>query len=217
MTGSSVITSAARRYGSELLIVFVGVFAAFQVDNYREQQLRDARTAQIIETLRADLDDYVQVGIRYNEVIASGIADWQSSYQSGNQPAPFVLRISRSEEPPIAVWQAISNSSLVDLLDPNLLFDLGFYYSEVEGVGRKYVRYAEFTDANVMPGLKRDASWFYDETGKLKPEFAAHMDRLQDYRTDTTVMIDWANCLIDRLDKLGTETDECRRAIGQAQ
>lgn len=210
MTRNPTIASVVTRYGAELLIVFVGVYAAFWVENFREQQLRVSRTDQIIATLRADLDDYAQVGILHNEMITSGLEDWQASWQAGQKPAPYVFRISRSEEPPIAVWQAISNSSLVDLLDPTLLFDLGFYYSEVEGIGRKYVRYAEFTDAHVLPGLKRGNDWFYDETGELKPEYAAHMDRLKEFHDDSVTMIAWAKCLMKRLDSVDRQTMQCR-------
>jgi len=215
MSTRSTFAAAVKRHGAELVIVFVGVYAAFWVDNYRDQQNRDARTAQIIVALKADLTDYVVVGTRYNEDIATNVGAWNEARAKGEKPVPYALRIRGSDTPPITVWQAITGSSLVDLIDSNLLFDLGFYYSEMDGVGRKYVRYAEFTEAYVLPGMKRGAEWFYDEAGNLKPEFAAHMDRLLEYHEDSAAMIDWAECLIGRLEDVSRPTPQCRESARQ--
>ena len=38
--------------------MFVGVYAAFRVDNYREKKAGEERTSQVVETLHTDLKDY---------------------------------------------------------------------------------------------------------------------------------------------------------------
>ena len=38
MSGRPDIAGAVKRYGAELVIVFVGVYAAFWVDNYRDSK-----------------------------------------------------------------------------------------------------------------------------------------------------------------------------------
>ena len=208
------IAIAMRRYGAELLIVFVGVYAAFWVESCRDKRQNEERTEQIVLTLRQDLQDYVMTTARFNAEIENRLGAWNASRASGEMPAPYVFRIEGSETPPIAVWEAVSQSSLVELLEPNLLFDLGFFYSEMEGVGKKYVRYTEFADARVMPGLKVGNEWFYDsDSGALRPEFAAHMDRLRDLRQDQLRLLDWAQCLARRLDRYQERTDTCRRSL----
>jgi hypothetical protein len=204
-----------KRYGAELVIVFVGVYAAFWVDNYRDQKRDAERTVQIVQTLHTDLQDFVATSRIFDERIASGLDAWEAARANGERPPPYVFRVDRSETPPISVWQAVSQSSLVELLEPSLLFDLGFFYSEVEGVGVKFVRYSQFTDEFVLPGLKRGAEWFYDDsTGDLEPEFAAHMDRLREYREDMRVLSGWAECLIGRLEARQMKGGSCRPTAG---
>jgi hypothetical protein len=203
-----------KRYGAELVIVFVGVYAAFWVDNYRDSKNDEERTAQIVQTLHEDLQDFITTSRRHGDHITASLDAWEAARASGDKPSPYVLRMARSESPPISVWQAVSQSSLVELLEPSLLFDLGFFYSELEGVGVKFVRYSAFTDEYVLPGMKRDPAWFYDEADQLKPEFAAHMDRLLEYQEDIRVLAEWAECLIERLEGPQVKSGSCQPTAG---
>ena len=215
MSGRPDIAGAVKRYGAELVIVFVGVYAAFWVDNYRDSQNDEERTAQIVQTLHEDLQDFITTSGRHGDHITTSLDAWEAARSNGEKPPPYVLRLDRSETPPISVWQAVSQSSLVELLEPSLLFDLGFFYSELEGVGVKFVRYSAFTDEYVLPGMKRDPAWFYDDaSGELKPEFAAHMDRLLEYQEDTRVLAEWAECLIARLEAPQVKSGSCRPTAG---
>ena len=215
MSGRTDFSGAVKRYGAELVIVFVGVYAAFWVDSYRDQKRDAERTVQIVETLHADLQDFVKTSRIFDERIVSGLDAWEAARADGKRPPPYVLRVERSETPPVSVWHAVSQSSLVELLEPSLLFDLGFFYSEVEGVGDKFVRYSAFTDETVLPGLKRGVDWFYDDAkGDLDPEFSAHMDRLREYQQDMRVLVDWAECLTERLEAPQMESGFCRPTAG---
>jgi len=218
MTTETGTTSIISRYGTELIIVFVGVYAAFWVDNWRDQKAREERTKQVIETLRQDLADAARVGEMFDAQIESGLAEWQAARSRGELISPYVLRISRSETPPMSTWEAVIRSDLVELLEPNLVFDLGFFYSENAGVGQKYVRYATFTDTQVLPGRLRGDAWFYDQgSGELKPEFAAHMDRLREYQQEVRQLTEWGRCLYDRLAPGAGITDSCRPQFGDIQ
>ena len=59
-----------------------------------------------------------------------------------------------------------------ELLESNLLFELGFYYNELSGMGDKLVRYGEFTESEVLPRLKPEDTNFYDENLELLPPFS---------------------------------------------
>ena len=199
------------RYGLELFVVFVGVYAAVWVENYFAEQAQAEQTEKVVAMLREDLEDQVRMGGALVGVVGAQLDAWDAEWQKGERPVPFVLRIERSETPPVFAWDAVTRSDAVELLEPSLIFDLGFFYSEVEGVGRKLLRYVEFTDSQVMPGIKRGNDWFYDgETGELHPEFAAHMDRLRDISSDSGEIADWAACLVERLENFAVETDTCR-------
>jgi hypothetical protein len=203
--------SNLSRYAMELFVVFIGVYGAVWLENYFSEQEQAAQTEKVVAMLREDLEDQVRMGGVLVNVVGAQLDAWDAEYKNDEKPIPFVLRIERSETPPVFAWDAVTRSDAVELLEPSLIFDLGFFYSEVEGVGRKLLRYVEFTDSQVMPGIKRGNEWFYDdETGQLHPEFAAHMDRLRDISNDSEEIADWAACLVERLENFATETDSCR-------
>ena len=101
---------------------------------------------------------------------------------------------------------------LTDLFDPVTLFDLMFFYSEFDGVGRKYIRYVTFVEDQVLPGIIRDDDIFYGVDAQLKSEFQANMDRLRDYQQETLRLIKWADCLVYRLKANRTFEQTCIRA-----
>ena len=94
------------------------------------------------------------------------------------------------------------------------MFDLGFYYSEREGIGLKYVRYAEFVEREILPRLDDPAS-FYDTAGKLKPEFVQNMDRLREWARYGDVLIVSSTCLQQRLKQPTRPGASCRPDYSQ--
>ena len=95
-------------------------------------------------------------------------------------------------------------------MTPSLIADLGFFYSEQEGVANKYVRYVTFVEQELLPGLKEDAGFFYRTDGiRLKPEFDANMDRLKEWVAEAEKLATWQNCLAIRLQTPLEETENC--------
>ena len=58
---------------------------------------------------------------------------------------------------------------IAELIDPALLWELCFYYDERDGTGQKFVRYAVFTENEILPRLKEDPRVFYTEDRKRRP------------------------------------------------
>jgi hypothetical protein len=165
----------------ELVIVFLGVYAAFWVDNYRESLAEQERSKEIAQAILRGLDDVIHAETSFIETSAAGLADWREARQRGESPPPFYFRVSGSERPPRTIYEAIIQSRPAELFDSELLFDLGYFYSEMVGVSNRYIRYAEFTESTLLPNLKRGAEVFYDADGEsLRPEYEAHMDRLEE-------------------------------------
>lgn len=127
-------------------------------------------------------------------------------------PPPFHFRINGSETAPNLIWETITQEGLIDLMDPNLLFDLGFYYSEAQGIGLRYVRYSEFTEAEILPwlGLADGTVHFYDDGSELRPRFIGHMERLREYGEQLTRLRMWEICLLGRLETPQAASQICR-------
>lgn len=200
---------------AELLVVFLGVYGAFWVDNYRDQQDKTERTAAVVSVLIKDLNDLVEVGGGFTDFIEAGLRTWDEARLRGETPPPFIFRTFGADVPPLTTWEVVRQAQLAELIEPDLLFELGFFYNELSGVGDRFVRYTEFTESEVLPQLKAGSAGFYNEAGdRLLPRFEANMDRLREYRQMSIYLNDWAACLIDRIATLESSGEECRSDLG---
>ena len=88
-----------------------------------------------------------------------------------------------------------------------------FFYSERQGISARYSHYARFMEDQVLPKLNHPAQ-FYGADGKLKPEYAANMDRLRDWRFFIGVTIKTAKCLDGRFARPAEPGPSCRPDYG---
>lgn len=197
--------------GIEVVIVVLGVFIGIQVSNWNEARVEAQRREQIIEALVTNLRDAISVQERFIAEIETGLSSWESAFARGDQPPPFYYRIEGSDTAP-DTWSTFQQMQLTDLFDPVTLFDLAFFYSELDGVGRKYIRYVTFVEEELLPDLIRGEAALYDADGQLQPEFQANMSRLRDYQQEAVRMTYWADCLVYRLEANRTFEEVCRRA-----
>ena len=198
--------------GLDFVIVVVGVFIGIQVANWNEARLENVRKTQIVEALTTDLKDAIKVQEQFIDQIESGLSEWEQSHARGERPAPYYFRITGSDTAP-DTWGMLQQMQLADLLDPVTLFDLSFYYSRLNGVGRKYIRYVIFVEENVLPYSETDKEIFYEDgKSSLGPTYEANMDRLREFRSESKQLGQWANCLIFRLQADKFFGNSCLRA-----
>lgn len=196
---------------SELLIIIIGVFIGLQANTWNEDRLDAQRREQIIDALVTNLSDAIGVQSQIVEQIETGLSVWDEAAVGEEQRPPFFFRLDGSDTPP-ETWSTFVQMQLTNLFDPVTLFDLMFFYSELDGVGRKYIRYVTFVEDQVLPGIIGDDDTFYGEDGQLKPEFKANMDRLRDFQQETVRLNRWAECLVYRLQADRTFDQTCRRS-----
>lgn len=196
----------------EFIVVVFGVFLGFQLTSWNETRVEEERRQQIISALITDLKDAAGAQLGFVTSIETGIAGWKTAFAAGELPPPFFYRIDGSDTAP-KTWETLQQMQLADMLDPVTIFDLAFYYSELEGVGVKYIRYITFVESDLLPNLKRDPSVFYlPDHSALLPEFAASMDRANDYARESVRLRQWAGCLVYRLEAKRKFEQTCRRA-----
>lgn len=195
----------------ELVVVVVGVFVGIQVANWNEARLDAVRKRQIVKALITDISDSIGVQQRFVDEINAGLGEWERSYACGKKPAPYYFRIDGSDTAP-NTWGTLQQMQLIDLFDPSTLFDLTFYYSELDGVGQKYIRYVTFVEGSVLPYAEGQSGIFYeDDTSNLKPIYRANMERLKEFRDESKRLIDWQHCLVFRLRSDRTFDTTCLR------
>ena len=179
----------------DFVIVVVGVFIGIQVNNWNEARQQHQRAALLLDTLRVDLRDFDRTIAELSKRATDGLAAFDRA--RGERPPPYVLRTRGSDMPPNSTWEATLQSNLAELVQPRLMFDIGFFYSEQQGVGVKFVRYSKFVEREILPNLDNPAS-FYDASGNLKPAYAQNMERLREWVEDNAVLVASSRCLQKR-------------------
>jgi hypothetical protein len=173
------------RIAAELAVIFIGVSAAFIVDNYREGLEAKHRAEVLATALIGDLDKFAVAGGAYSSGIHQGLADFDAARAAAGRPVPYTLRVPGAEGPPVDVWEAAMQSGAGEVIDQDLVLELASLYHEIGGQASKYMRYAEFTERNVWPIEAGDTAAFYDpRTGSLRPEFRAHMRQAAEIADD---------------------------------
>lgn len=194
----------------DFVIVVVGVYCGVWVSNYQESQSTEATRQQVVEILRDDMFLVSETTATFASNVREGLAEFELKRSEGETPPPYFYRIPGSDRPPQELWNLIQQQQLTDLMSPSLIADLGFFYSEQQGVSNKYVRYITFVEQHVLPGLKEDAGYFYRaDTSRLKPRYEANMDRLIEWVAEAEKLSIWQNCLAIRLQTPLEKTENC--------
>jgi hypothetical protein len=164
----------------EVVIVFIGVTAAFALESARQDRQEAAYRKQMIAALIPILDDTIRHNQQFESSVDQKLRAFDRALALGEHPSLPVYREPGSERPPTRVWDGIVSTGAAKALDPRLFFDLARYYTRLDSFGERYIRYNDFTEQRVF-ALGADQAAIYDEkTGRLKPEYAAYVDRLRD-------------------------------------
>ena len=190
-------SSLFGRFAFELVIVFVGVTAAFALENARQARAEAEYRDQMVGALGASLDDWAVHGAEIERQIGSMLRDFDQARLQRQQLAPPVYRESGGERPPTRAWDGIVATGAARTLDPQLFFRLARFYSRADSFGDRYIRYNNFSEEHVLPYLSDPEAFYLD--GRLRPEFAAYVDRLRDLQREVSAAVTEAAKLRDAL------------------
>ncbi|MGQ0815691.1 MAG: hypothetical protein ACT4O1_14745 [Gemmatimonadota bacterium] len=140
------------RLSFELLVVFIGVSAAFIVDNYREKQEQHRQSAQVYSVLALSLRQFHEYGQEIFERMQSDMAKWESR-DTTQFVAPPVYREPGGEGPPIDAWIAMQGSGGVEIIEARLFWDLTIFFNRVQSLRDRYQRYNNFTEQELWPRM----------------------------------------------------------------
>ncbi|CAN5302321.1 hypothetical protein BH10PSE2_BH10PSE2_19720 [soil metagenome] len=191
----------AGKFLFEIVIVFVGVTAAFAVDSYRQDAEDAAYRHSMVAALVPTLEDLIRHNAEFDSEVSGKLAAFNAALSHGEHPALPIFREQNSERPPTRAWDGIVSTGAAKTLKPALFFDLALFYTRQESFGERYVRYNDFTETRVY-ALGPDPAALYASDGRLKPEFAAHVDRLRDLKIANDNLTRQAVVLRDELAKV---------------
>jgi hypothetical protein len=173
------LTARLGRWAAELVLVFIGVYAAFWLNNYQQHQQdaerRDRILASIEQTLREGIESSKINRVEQQEPAA---AEFRRAMNAGEMPPlrPFVFITDYSPSDLATMLQ----SGGVQLLDVQTLRALRNDESVIRWGLARMARYQKLSDELIVPNLDRDVSFFYDPaTRKLRKQFEIYPEALE--------------------------------------
>jgi hypothetical protein len=173
--------SFLRRLGhwaAELLLVFLGAYAAFWLTNYQQHQEEVRRHNQLLAALEDDVTQSIASARRESAREAKTVAEFRRALDAGEMPPlkPFSFTSDYSPTDMATLLQ----SGGYQLLDVKTLIALRNVESTLRGGLAAIQNFQKLSDELIVPNLDQDISFFYDPaTKKLRKRFAKYPDALE--------------------------------------
>ncbi|MDH3732765.1 MAG: hypothetical protein OEU54_04490 [Gemmatimonadota bacterium] len=180
---------------AELFVIFVGVSAAFFVENYREGRQELQELEQAVDGLVFELGHYSERTLVHASAIERALGDWQAEDALGRRAIPGDYTIPGALRPPAPAWETTVASGTANLLEPTIRMELGWFYNEFLGIHDNHARQVEFSEREILPRATLGPDAFYGADGRVLPQFAVHMSLLEDFGTGLQRMARWADSL----------------------
>ena len=171
------LLSRVGRWAAELLLVFVGVYGAFWLNNYQQHRQDSERRDQILAALEQQLGKGIKSGKINRVKQEQKAAEFRRALDAGEMPPlePFVFITDYS---PID-WATMLQSGGVQLLEVQTLMAVRNDESVIRWGLSRMAWYQKLSDELIVPNLDQDISFFYDPTTKkLRKRFEIYPDAL---------------------------------------
>lgn len=165
--------------GFELFVVVAGVLLGLQASRWAADREERRYHAQMVTALDSTLQVYVTAGAEIHTEIEQAIGQYHRATVTGARPPPPYWRLDKLERPPTLAWDAMVATGIARSIKPELVFLIARFFSRGDGLGDRYQRYNAFTESQILP-LVSTPERFYGSDGKLRPDYAAHVDRLRE-------------------------------------
>src|SRR5215813_10202644 len=172
------LLSRIGRWTAELILVFVGVYAAFWLNNYQQRQQDAERRDRILESIEKLLQQGIESGKINRARQERRATEFQRALDAGEMPPlqPFFFITDYSPGDFATMLQSGGNQ----LLDLETLTALRNDESVIRWGLAGMARYQKLSDELIVPNLNQDISFFYDPaTKKLRKQFEIYPEALQ--------------------------------------
>ncbi len=171
------LLSRVGRWAAELLLVFVGVYAAFWLSNYQQHRQDAERRDRILASLEEELRRGIESGKLETAKEEREATEFRRGLDAGEMPPlrPFVFTTDYSPGD-FATWLQAGG---IQLLDVKTLTTLRELESVIRWGLNDIARYQKLSDELIVPNLDQDISFFYDPaTRKLRKRFEIYPEAL---------------------------------------
>jgi hypothetical protein len=171
------LLSRVGRWAAELVLVFVGVYGAFWLNNYQQHREEAGRRDQILASFEQQLREGIESGKINRAKQERKAAEFRRALDAGEIPPmqPFVFITDYSPTD----WATMLQAGGVQLLDVQTLIAVRNDESVIRWGLSRMAWYQKLSDELIVPNLDQDISFFYDPaTKKLRKRFEIYPDAL---------------------------------------
>src|SRR6266496_2246610 len=170
--------SRAGRWFAELVLVFVGVYAAFWLNNYQQRQQDAERRDRILASIEQTLREGIESGKINRAKEEREAAEFRRALDAGEMPPLHSFVFTTDYSP--GDFATLLQSGGIQLLDLETLTALRNDESVIRWGLSRMARYQKLSDELIVPNLDQDISFFYDPaTKKLRKRFEIYPEALQ--------------------------------------
>ena len=164
----------AGRLLLELLVVFIGVYAASMFAQRQARQAEEEHGRALRRALAAELEFIHEQG---RQISFEQIDAYAAAIAGGGCPPlqPFTSRIPFTPD----VWEAALASGGIRLIEPALVIDLSNFYGGMRAFMAELDDQRANTREVLLPNLDQPLSEFYDDSGTLRPKYEWYLEHLR--------------------------------------
>jgi hypothetical protein len=165
------------RWLAELLLVFIGVYAAFWLSDFQQRQQQARQRDQILASLARQLEEGVENTKAETVKAADEKRQFRRALESGQRPKLDRFTFTTDYNP--GDIATILQAGGIELLDVKTLTTLREFESAVRWGLSRMAHYQKLSDELIAPSLGEDSSFFYEENGQLRERFDIYPEALQ--------------------------------------
>lgn len=172
--------SRVLRWAAELLLVFLGAYAAFWLTNHQEHKREATRRHQILGALEEQSSADLESAKAERERLAKLASEFKRALAAGEMPLPrpFSFNTDYSATDVATLLQ----SGGYQLLDIKTLVALRRLESVLRGGISMMTHAQQLSDSLIAPNLDEDITFFYDPaTKQLRKRFSRYIAALESF------------------------------------
>lgn len=170
------------RWFAELVLVFVGAYAAFWLNNYQEHRQEAQRRDQILAALEHQVTAELESAKTERDRETKVVTEFGRALAAGEMPP--LKPLSFSSDYSATDVAALLQSGGYQLLDIKTLVAIRRLESTIRGGLSVIAHGQKLSDELLVPNLDQDISFFYDPASKqLRKRFALYPQVLQAFLT----------------------------------
>ena len=173
------VLSRLGHWSGELLLIFLGAYAAFWLTNYQQHRADVHRHDQLLAWLEQRMQDGLE-NTKADAVRADHkVTEFRRALNAGEMPplSPFSFTTDYSASDTSSLLQ----SGGYEVLDIKTLMALHELESTIRWGLDRMAHYQKLSDELIWPNLDQDISFFYDPaTKQLRKRFAGYPEVLAD-------------------------------------